>query len=413
MEDIQATFGARSLPYRSLAYFALVDAGGYVLAYEDGIAPARGETLTLDLTLEPAPQAVSYRQIGELSTDGAYGYWWLLPDETFTRLFSVQAKHPPMLDVPGHFLMTDLSGTERWRVPTGNECWGFDVTPSGERVAAGCHNGLVYLVDAEGNLLWQLDSGAMNREVEFSPDGAYLFTGPYGGEDAVLLDTATGAVVWTYRGPREWLRNSRWSQDGERIIAGFGGGQLLMLTRQGEPLWTAYIGEFPMILEIDAEYNVYAAGKNRELFSFDSDGELRWRHRIPDHVVTSGSRNLSADGELIVFGTVGGWVYAFTSDGEIAWRRRLPASRGAVSLGHNGLAMTPDGEWIVAGAASGDVVLYDRAGTLRWSHHADDRRNPREYDHTNTGVITVAISDDATHIAAGYGDSTIRIFELE
>lgn len=359
LDDIQAAFGSRPLPYGSLDYFLLVEAEGYALAYQGSIAPARGEIATLDLMLEPVSRkTISYRQIGELSTDGAYGYWWLFPDENFARLAAVQARHPPGLDAPGHFLMTDLNGDELWRIPTGGEYWGFDLTADG-RVAAGCHNGAVYLAGAEGNLLWQVDVGNMNREVEFSPDGAYLFTGPHKGEEAALLDTASGTVVWTYRGPGEWLRNSRWSLDGERIVAGFGGGQLVVLNREGIPLWQAFIGEFPMLLEIDADYNVYAAGKNRELFSFDANGNLRWRRRIPNHVITAGANNMSADGKLIVLGTVGGWIYAFDDIGEIAWQEPLPGEL----QGHNALDVTPDGAWIAVGTAGteegGWIALYD------------------------------------------------------
>jgi hypothetical protein len=158
MEDIWAALGSRPLPYLSLDYFLLAETEGYVLAYQDGIAPARGEMVTLDLVLEPVREAVSYRQIGELSTDGTYGYWWLFPDEEFARLAAVQGRHPPELDVPGHFLMADLYGNELWRIPTRDECWGFDLAAYG-RVAAGCHNGAVYLANGEGNLLWQVDVG--------------------------------------------------------------------------------------------------------------------------------------------------------------------------------------------------------------------------------------------------------------
>lgn len=415
-EDIKAALGSRPLPYRSLDYFLLAEAEGYALAYQGGIAPARGEIVTLDLALQPVREAISYRQIGELSTDGAYGYWWLFPDEKFARLAAVQGRHPPELNVPGHFLMADLKGNELWRITTGDECWGFDLAADG-RVAAGCHDGAVYLADGEGNLLWQDNVGNMNREVEFSPDGAYLFTGPYKGEEAALLDSATGAPVWTYSGPGrgEWLRNSRWSPDGQRIIAGFSGGQLVMLDREGMPLWDAFIGEFPMLLEIDADYNVYAAGKNRELFSLDAKGNLRWRWRIPNHVVDAGANNMSADGKLIVLGTVGGHLYAFDDMGKMRWQRPL---RGGFQ-GHNALDVTPDGAWIAVGTAGmaegGSVLLLDREGTLVWSHRSDDRRDPSQggYDHNQSGAITVAISDDGSHIAAGYGDSLIRIFERE
>lgn len=390
MADLQAMLGPRPLPYHSLDYFLLIETEGYELAYQDGIAPQRGETMALDVSLTPVSETAAYRQIGELATDGDYGYWWLLPNANFTRLAAVQAKHPPMLNVPGHFLMVDLRGQELWRITTGDECWGFDVAADG-RVAAGCHDGTVYLADSEGNLLWQVrvTERDLDREVRFSPDGAAIFTGPYGGESAVLLSAATGEPVWTYSGPREWLRKSRFSPNGERIIAGFGNGLLTMFTRQGTPLWTRFIGQFPMVLEIDADYNVYAAGKNRELFSFDGEGNLRWRRRIANHVVTAGS--MSEDGSLIVLGTVGDWLYAFNQTGDILWQR-------SGLMGHNSLAVTPNGEWIVDGSGS----LYNRHGTLLWKPEGAELIRS-----------TVAISGEAAYIATGDETNVIRIFERQ
>lgn len=61
----------------------------------------------------------------------------------------------------------------------------------------------------------------------------------------------------------------------------------------------------------------------------------------------------------------------------------------------------------------------DKKGTRLWSHESKDRRDtgeisyPYEYNHAHRGAITVAISDDAKYLAAGYGDSTIRIFKLD
>lgn len=108
---------------------------------------------------------------------------------------------------------------------------------------------------------------------------------------------------------------------------------------------------------------------------------------------------------------MGGWLYAFDDAGEIAWQQPLPGG----SQGHNALDVTPDGAWIAVGTAGteegGWIALYDRNGTLVWSHHSHDRRDPAQYDHNQTGVITVAISDDGSRIAAGYGDSIIRVFE--
>jgi hypothetical protein len=112
-------------------------------------------------------------------------------------------------------------------------------------------------------------------------------------------------------------------------------------------------------------------------------------------------------------------VQAYSASGELLWQRQLPGTL----QGHNALDMTPDGQFIVVGSAgepsqAGYITLFDRYGTVLWETQSSDRRDngtisfPYEYDHNHRGAITVAISDDGGSIAAGYGDSTIRIFQL-
>ncbi len=418
VEELEDAFGSRPLPYSTLGYFLFVDVDGYSLGFKGSIEPHRGETVTVNLTLTPVDTR-SYKKIGELKEVGDHGYWWILPNADFSSVAAVQARHPAALEIPGHIVMTDLNGQELWKVFTDDECWGFDISATGQ-IAAGSHLGTIYMLDSFGNILWTKNMGGMVRDVEFSPDGLFLFTGPSGNNEIAKLDSNTGAEVWSRSGAgmNQWVRNTRISSDGKRIIIGYSGGRVEMFTDEGVLLWTTYIGEFPMVFEIDDQYNVYAAGKNRELISFDAVGNLRWRERIPNHVVTAGSDNMSDDGSLIVLGTVGGSAIAIDSSGDVLWQRPLQGSL----QGHNALDMTPDGEWIVIGTAgeegrSGTVALFDRNGTRIWSDTSTDRRDtgeittPYEYDHNQRGAITVAVSDDARYIAAGYGDSTIRIFE--
>ncbi len=418
IEEIEAVFGSRPLPYHSLGCFLLVDKEGYSLGYKGNIRPSRGGTVTVDLSIDRVSLR-SYQKIGELKTETPHGYWWLFPNADFTRLAAVQARHPSSLNVPGHIVMTELSGAELWRLVTDDECWGFDFHKKG-LISAGSHDGTVYMVNSSGSPLWAASAGPMVREVRFSPDGNFLFTGPYGGYDSALVSVSTGSIVWGHNAGQTWLRNSRFSPDGRRIIAGFSGGRLDMLTDTGALLWTATIGEFPMVLEIDREYNIYAGGKNREIFSYDSSGNPRWRRRIANHSPTAGANNMDDNGTYIAFGTGGALAIAINKNGDVLWQRKLPGN----SQGHNAFDVTPDGKWILFGGAgevgqSGAIVLMDKNGSKLWSHESQDRRDkgeisyPYEYNHAHRGAIAVAISDDAKYLAAGYGDSTIRIFGLD
>jgi outer membrane protein assembly factor BamB len=409
IEDIRAVLGPRRLPYSNIDYFLVAEAEGYTLGYRGGIAPARGQTLTVDLVLEPIRQRVSYRLVGELATDGPLGYWWVRFAGKGDKVVAVQGQHDQS-DLPGHVIAVDLSGRELWRVSTDKECWGFDVSSDGKLIAASSMGGFLYVIDEEGRLLWkkQIHTGSV-RNVRFSPDGNYVYTAGF------LFEAATGREVWNVPGyPGEY--NSRWSPDGTRIVA-TQGGDIVMLSREGQVLWRAEqsIGIDPLFLQIDANYNVYAAGKSRELFSFDGNGKLRWRQRLAQ-TPNNMDRAMSADGSLVVAHTFNGILEAFNNAGEPLWQR--PISMDAMyGPGHQGIDVTPDGELIaVAGnwadSLKGSVLLYDRTGTLLWKHEAPMKPGFAYTGHF-MGAQSVAISEDKCYIAVGYADSVIRIFQRE
>lgn len=416
IEDIKAILGKRRVPYKDLYAAILVEAEEYKFYYKGNLDLKRGEELDLDIELEKLDKAVSYEEIGSYTSDGVYGYWWLLPNQDFSWITAVQGRHPPELKKPGHVVSLDLSGKERWKVETSDECWGFDISKDG-KIAAGCSDGTLYVISV-GKVLWKTEKAGQNRNATFSPDGKYVFSGPNQSNpqqktDALLYDAANGNIVWRYKFNDKWLRASRWSKDGEKLVAGFSGGKTVLLDKNGGVLWERNIGEFPMVTEIDNDYNVYLAGKNRELFSFDKEGNLRFRYRIGNHVVTAGSNNMAKERDLLVFGTVGGWMYAFNRDGELVWQQDLPP----ILQGHNALDITPSGDYIAVGTAGdegGSVSVYDKNGTALWSKEFKDSRGkdwPYEFDHNHIGAITIAISDDGKYVAAGFGDSNIKIFE--
>ncbi|XOU93904.1 MAG: PQQ-binding-like beta-propeller repeat protein [Candidatus Kerfeldbacteria bacterium] len=417
-EDVEALLGDRERAYDTLGFFVYAEKDGYEIGYQDEIVLDRGDTETVDFSLSKV-EALDYEIIGETQTDGIFGYWWIMSYDNFTNFAAVQGRHPSELNQPGHIISVDKTGNENWRIDTKDECWGMDVSQDG-MIAAACHEGTIYMVDSDGNTKWTLEGAGMSRDIEFSNDGTQVLVGPYQDQntkaDFAILNTSDGTLLWAGSNVDNWLRAARWSADDKYIVVGLAGGTTMLYKSDGTLVWTKYIGEFPMVLEIDDEYNVYAAGKNRELFSYDVVGNLNWRRRIGNHVVTAGADNMSADGSMIVIGTVGAKVMAFNPDGEILWQRTL---KGELQ-GHNALDMTPDGEYIVVGTAgvndmSGYIHLYNKNGTLLWEkQHTNDRPSAQagiEFDHNQTGVITVTISDDGKYIASGFGDSSIRIYE--
>ena len=369
VDDVEAFFEEQELSYDSLDHFIYVDHPGYEYYYKGDINVRRGEKLRLDIDLEPA-EDVSYTLGWEGKVEDYFGFFWLNVDDSWSKVFATQAKHPPELHRATSIYLYDVeTGEQLWRYPVGDECWGSAITSDGVYVAAGSHDGYVYVINTSGGTLrWSKNCGAVNREVEFSHDGRLLLTGPYRGYDFVLFNVEDGSPVLVYSGFNQWLRNSRFTMDDSRFVVGLSGGYIAMFnTSDGSMIWENWIGEFPLFLAVDQKGNTYACGKGRTLFSFDSTGNIRWSYRVPDHTVTSGG--ISEDGSKLVIGTVGGWIYLIdTSDGNVLWRTRLPfaaiTGEAVTSVGHNAVSISSDGGFIAVGGGPANIlIILNEKGT--------------------------------------------------
>jgi hypothetical protein len=436
IDEVKTAVGTRPLPYRSLGYFLNVEASGYAMAYRETLEPPTGEPLTVDVTLQRLTQTASYQLVGERATDGLLSYWWIRFAGNGDRVVSVQAQHPPAIGKLGHILAVDLTGRELWRVTTGDECWGLDVSADGSLVAAGCHDGFVYVVSSsDGRLLYKVKTGDRDLlsgypgdtrsfpvviDVRFSPDGKSLLADGAGGPGGfTLLDVGTGTVIWkVVAGGGETPRayKTRWSRDGARVVTA--DEIITVQDAAGRRLWANTIGVVPLFLEMDDAYNVYAVGKSRTLVSWDKDGRERWRYFVGT-TANSAWKGITSDGTLVLVPGFDGYLHAVDSEGRVLWRRftHIRAPNCVAGTGHNGLSMTPSADLIVVAGRCYDLFVYDRGGTLLWSHKASPRSDFQGDNPINhggyDGTISTAVSPDGTYIAAGYADSVIRIFKRQ
>lgn len=402
MEDIAQIYGDTGLACDSKDYSLSFVDDNYGFYFKNGLAPTRDKYVMLNITV-PSKTVENYSLKWEKKVDDNYGFFWVKPSADFSVFAVSQAKHPPELGKTTNFYMFDNNGNILWTQPTSNECWGIDIASDGSKVVAACHDGTIYSVDKSGKVLWMFSNGNMARSICISKDGKKAFSGGIG--TLHLFDSETGTkkdIAWM----DEWFRNCKFFDDGSfvaasRTVTGF--------DASGNKKWDFIIGEFPLFLAVDSSNNVYAAGKSRELFSFDSNGNLRWKHRIPDHVVTAGAA--TPDGKKIAVGTVGGMVYLFDNDGNLLWKRvSMNPGRGDATVGHNAVAISEDGTRIVVGTQPGNcVVVYDGNGAVVWEDCRKTEAPSKDY---LVGVTNVAISKDKTEVIATYGDNYIREFKL-
>lgn len=403
-EDIDVIYQGKELACESTDYFISAEKDGYEYYFKDHISPTKKNSARADIVLEKKKENASFSLAWEKQVDEPYGFFWAKPSADWSVFAVSQAKHEPQLNKPTNFYLFDSSGNILWKQPTGNECWGIDIASDGSKVIAGCHDGKIYVVSREGNLLWSFNTGAMVRSACFNNDGKTALSGTTG--NLFLFDAVTGSknnISW----PGGWLRNCLFYPDNSGFIAGspeIGG-----FTIVGKQNWQQLIGEFPMFLGIDKNKNIFAAGKSRSLFSFDVSGNLRWKKRIPDHVVTMGG--VTSDGQRVVVGTIGGMVHLFDGNGNLLWRQHLNSGMTGDSAGHNAVAMSPDGERIVVGSAPGNCVfVYNGKGTLLWKDCTGVEKIKADM---RPGVTNVQISPDKKKIIATYGDNFIREFIIK
>jgi outer membrane protein assembly factor BamB len=425
IDDIRAYFGGQEITYRSLAFFVTVQKDGYEYYYQDEVLPKRGDALRLDINLTQKETTETYVLDWENKVSDYYGFFWLKVDDDWSSVAGSQAKHVPELNKATHLYFFDAeTGEQKWSFPTGNECWGFDITQDGTLVAAGCSDGFVYVVNANnGSLLWKKSSGGMNRFVEFSHDGTLLLSGPASSGpdtvyDFVLYSVSDGSIVQGFSGYNNWLRNGRFTDDDSKFVVGLSGGYVAMVdTASGERLWENFVGEFPLFLAIDNQDNTYAAGKGRTLFSFDKDGGLRWSYRVPDHTTTAGM--ITPDGSHVVIGTVGAWVYDFNgATGDLLWRQRIAGE----NVGHNAVSVSADGRYVAIGSGPENVLtIFNTRGTKIFEQTSALNPDPILNDKwatigptasagTQKGIMCTVISADGSSVLAGYGDDYIRSF---
>ena len=424
----EARVGNRPSAYQLATYLSVRTESGYQFTTLD--VAGNSET-RLDIRLDSAVSR-ELAVVSESRPPTNHGWFWIRA--TPNGFAAVEGRHPPELRKSGSLALVDVDGGLTLQSTLGDECWGFDVSITGD-LAAGCHDGSITVWAANGKQKWSRSTmkskASYARWVRFSPDGTTLLAGPLS-DVAEMLDAETGKTLWGYTArPNdvsplpEHLRNGLFTADGSRVILALAGGWIASLdAATGEVQWEgSYMGEFPLAMELDENGVLYAVGKSREVFAFDSNGQVKWRVPIYEAVSTA-SETALLDGYFIGH-TVNGSIYAIdTAQGKLAWWRKLGNGDGfkefVEASGHNSLDVDPVNGLIAHGevidrrdGGGSRVSIYSRSGALLSTmYFADEREQAGEtVDHQVRGVQSVAF-DKSGRLGAAFGDGYLRIFEI-
>lgn len=332
-----------------------------------------------DLVLVPAASPdFDYRRIAAIATPT--GFWRGAVSEsegTFAAFPGQENWKSVATDADARALRTagrvykyKFDGTKLWEHAPGWEIWGGDMTPDGRFVAYALNptrtsfytpteNKLVLLDGATGAVLWT-KSGAVqdatvgrkleSLEVVFSPDAKWIAVGSTASGQLTLVDRATGNFAWSAptSGPSfGQVRKLRFSADSQFLFCGSGDSYLRKLrVGDGAVLWRTFVGGWPFVngLDLSADGAWITTGTK----SLDtaliraSDGRQMWmtETQVLDAVFSPDGRHVA---------TFGGHVFR-VADGSLAGMVKTPS----VSR------FTPDGRWLLK--FDRRLILYDLGG---------------------------------------------------
>jgi outer membrane protein assembly factor BamB len=274
-----------------------------------------------------------------LAPDGTLRWSATLPDVGDSLIDSAAALTPSgLVVVPGGdgalHAFDALTGAEKWTfasrygdqqrgVLVGSFEGNVTVGPDG-LLYAGCDDGHLYCVDAQGRERWSFATGMMIWSAPaFDPTARWLAFGSLD-KRLYVLDRASGREIAHYTGGAEFKSSPAIDDEG-RIYAGCSDGSLYALVLEG-------------------------GARLVRRWSFATRGEVYSSPALAD--------------DRLVFGSQDGSVYAVSTSGELAWRYETGSRVSASPL------VTRDGV-VLVGAKNGRLYALDLAtGKRLWSFKA-------------------------------------------
>ncbi len=271
-----------------------------------------------------------------------------------------------------------------WEVGASDVVSSVAIAQDGSTIVAGAGS-LVYVLDREGNVLWQTVAGSSVNGVGISPEGSYIGVAA----DKLYLFDRDGELLWTEKTTFVY-RDVALSSDGRYIAAACDNGAIYLFDRNHKQLWDYDMGTDSYAIAISKNGRKIAIGcENGGVYSLNSrDGES-WSYGTGKRVEGIA---LTPDARFVAAGSLDRCVYLSTGEGEHLWK--YPTEDAIRSM-----AMTDEAEEIFA-ASGRTVLVLDRAGVVLQEITLGGRAE------------SVAVTPDGSFlvVGAGDGDRSLRLF---
>ncbi|KAF5087552.1 MAG: WD40 repeat domain-containing protein [Methanoculleus horonobensis] len=235
--------------------------------------------------------------------------------------------------------LLDQQGNVLWQNPVGSRVNGVGVSPEGSRIGVAADK--LYLYNRDGDLLWTVKTGYVYRSVDLSSNGMYVAAGCDNG--AVYIFDRNKKQLWDYDMGTDSY-DLAISENGRRIAIGCDNqGVYLLNSRQGES-WSYGTGKMVRGIALTPDGRFVAAGSvDRCLYLSTGEGEHLWKYPIGDAVSSTALTNEAKR----IFGAAGKTIHVIDRTGAVVQKIGLAGRAESV-------AVTPDGSFLVVGGGEGD-----------------------------------------------------------
>ncbi len=364
--------------------------------------------VAIDVTLAPAPvPALDYKRVAAValptgSGRGAVaeseGTLVVFPGQDVWRAGANDAENRA-LRAPGRVAKYRFDGTKLWEHTPGWEVGGGDMSPDGKYVVYALNptvlpfytpteHKVVLLDGATGAVLWTkataradavLGAKLESLEVALSPDAKWIAVGSVSSGQVTLLDRATGNLAWsvpTAAPSFGQVRRLRFSADSQSLYCGSGDSRLRKLrVSDGAVVWKTFVGSWPTVggLDVsgDGEWLATGSASLDTAITRASDGRQLWLGESQ-----AADAAFAPDGRHVV--TAGGHVYR-TVDGSLAGLAKAP---GPWRFSADGKYLLRLGQRLALHDLGGKVLkdfgdtglAPGGAETVAWAHATRDGR---------------------------------------
>lgn len=271
-----------------------------------------------------------------------------------------------------------------WKVGASDVVSSVAIAQDGSTIVAGAGS-VVYVLDREGNVLWQTVAGSSVNGVGISPEGSYVGVAA----DKLYLFDRNGELLWTEKTTFIY-RDVALSSDGKYIAAACDNGAVYIFDRNQKQLWDYDMGTDSYGIAISENGRKIAIGcENGGVYYLNSREGESWSYGTGKRVEGIA---LTPDARFVAAGSLDRCVYLSTGGGEHLWK--YPTENSICSV-----ALTNEAAEIFA-ASGRTVFVLDRTGVelqkITLSGRADS--------------VAVTPGGSFLVVGAGDGDRSLRLF---